>query len=74
MYYGGMMGYYMDPTWILVIIGAVLSMTGDQMLPVSFKNIEGAYGVNSGTVEIVNVETGDVINSYSVTFIPVPQS
>ncbi|HBG12288.1 MAG TPA: peptidase, partial [Clostridium sp.] len=26
MYYGGMMGYYLDPTWILVIIGAVLSM------------------------------------------------
>ncbi len=51
-----------------------VTMTGDQMLPVSFKNIEGAYGVNSGTVEIVNVETGDVINSYSVTFIPVPQS
>lgn len=51
-----------------------VTMTGDQMLPVSFKNIEGAYGVTSGTVEIVNVETGDVINSYSITFIPVPQS
>jgi len=51
-----------------------VTMTGDQMLPVSFKNIEGVYGVSSGTIEIVNVETGDVINSYSVTFIPVPQS
>ncbi len=51
-----------------------VTMTGDQMLPVSFKNIEGAYGVTSGSVEIVNVETGDVINSYSITFIPVPQS
>ncbi len=26
MYYGGLMGYYFDPTWILVILGAVLSM------------------------------------------------
>ena len=51
-----------------------VTMTGDQMLPVSFKNMEGAYGVTSGTVEIVNVETGDVINSYFITFIPVPQS
>lgn len=51
-----------------------VTMTGDQMLPVSFKNIEGAYGVTSGAVEIVNVDTGDVINSYSITFVPVPQS
>lgn len=51
-----------------------VTMTGDQMLPVSFKNIEGAYGVTSGAVEIVNVETGDVINTYSITFIPVPQT
>jgi len=51
-----------------------VTMAGDQSLPVSFKNIEGAYGVSGGTVEIVNVETGDIINSYYVTFIPVPQS
>ncbi|WP_143319137.1 Stk1 family PASTA domain-containing Ser/Thr kinase [Clostridium sp. HBUAS56010] len=51
-----------------------VTMNGDQLLPVSFKNIEGAYGVTSGVVEIVNVETGEVINSYSITFIPVPQS
>ena len=51
-----------------------VTMTGDQLLPVSFKNIEGAYGVTSGAVEIVNVDTGDVINSYSITFVPVPQS
>lgn len=51
-----------------------VTMTGDQILPVSFKNIEGAYGVTSGAIEIVNVVTGDVINSYSITFVPVPQS
>jgi len=51
-----------------------VTMAGDQWLPVSFKNIEGVYGISGGTVEIVNVETGDIINSYYVTFIPVPQS
>ncbi len=51
-----------------------VTMAGDQSLPVSFKNIEGVYGISGGTVEIVNVETGDIINSYYVTFIPVPQS
>lgn len=53
---------------------APVTIKGDQQLPVVFKNIEGAYGVTSGEVEIVNVDTGEVINSYSVTFVPIPQS
>ena len=36
MYYGGMMGYYMDPTWILVIIGAVLSMVASARVKSTF--------------------------------------
>ncbi|MDW2796446.1 Stk1 family PASTA domain-containing Ser/Thr kinase [Clostridium boliviensis] len=51
-----------------------VTLNGDQLLPVSFKNIEGAYGVTSGSVEIVNVDTGEVVNSYAITFVPVPQS
>ena len=51
-----------------------VTITGDQQLPVVFKNIEGAYGVTSGEVQIVNVDTGEVINSYPVTFVPIPQS
>lgn len=51
-----------------------VTITGDQQLPVIFKNIEGAYGATSGEVQIVNVETGEVINSYPVTFVPIPQS
>lgn len=47
---------------------------GDQLLPVSFKNIEGAFGVTSGSVEIVNADTGKVIHSYPLTFVAVPQS
>lgn len=37
MYYGGMMGYYLDPTWILVIIGAVLSMAASARVNSTFK-------------------------------------
>lgn len=51
-----------------------VTITGDQSLPVVFKNMEGAYGVTNGSVEIVNVDTGEVLNSYPVTFVPVPQS
>ncbi len=51
-----------------------VTLKGDQMLPVSFKNIEGAYNVTSGSVEIVNVDTGEVVNSYAITFVAVPQS
>ncbi|WP_077610748.1 zinc metallopeptidase [Clostridium sp. Marseille-P2415] len=36
MFYGGMMGYYLDPTWILVIIGAVLSMTASARVSSTF--------------------------------------
>lgn len=36
MYYGGMMGYYFDPTWILVIIGAVLSMAASARVNSTF--------------------------------------
>ena len=51
-----------------------VTLNGDQLLPVSFSNIEGAYGVTSGSVEIVNVDTGEVVHSYAITFVPVPQS
>jgi hypothetical protein len=36
MYYG-MMGYYMDPTWILVIIGAVLSLAASAKVNSTFR-------------------------------------
>lgn len=36
MYYGGMMGLYFDPTWILVIIGAVLSMAASAKVNSTF--------------------------------------
>ena len=36
MFYGGLMGYYFDPTWILVIIGAVLSMAASAKVNSTF--------------------------------------
>ena len=37
MFYGGMMGYYFDPTWILVIIGAILSLAASSLVNSTFR-------------------------------------
>ena len=46
-----------------------VTVPGNMLLPVSFTNIEGAPGVDSGEVEVVNVGTGDVLVSYPIKFI-----
>lgn len=45
-------------------------LTGQTLLPVNFSNIEGAAGVESGEVQIVDVDTGSVIKNYPITFFP----
>lgn len=45
-------------------------VTGSTLIPVSFSNIEGASGVTTGELEIVNVETGEILKSYPLTFFP----
>ena len=45
------------------------TVPGNMLLPVSFTNIEGAPGVDSGEVEVVNGDTGEVLVSYPVKFI-----
>lgn len=45
-------------------------LTGQTLLPVNFQNIEGADGVESGEVQIVDVDTGTVIKTYPLTFFP----
>ena len=47
-----------------------VTITGDQQLPVVFKNIEAPGGVTSGEVQIVNVDTGEVINSIRLRLSP----
>lgn len=44
------------------------TLTGQSQLPVNFPVIEGAQGVESGEVQIVDVDTETVIKTYPVTF------
>lgn len=41
---------------------------GDELLPVVFPTIEGAPGVTTGEVQVIDVETDAVLKSYPVTF------
>lgn len=45
------------------------AMTGHTLLPVSFTNIEGEPGVDSGEVEVFNVDTSTVLISYPLKFV-----
>lgn len=47
------------------------TVTGDTIIPVRFKAIEGAYGVDTGYVEIVDCSTNQVLQSYEVQFFKV---
>ena len=47
------------------------TVTGDTILPVRFRTIVGANGVDQGQVEIVNVDSGEVLKSYTVEFFKV---
>ncbi len=47
------------------------TVTGGQTIPVSISRIRGAYGVETGEVQVVNAETNEVIQSYTISFFPV---
>ena len=44
------------------------TVTGDTILPIRFRTIVGANGVDQGQVEVVNSDTGEVLKSYTVEF------
>ncbi len=44
------------------------TLTGTDLLPIDFPSIEGISGIEYGEVEIVNTDTGMVIQSYPVKF------
>lgn len=46
-------------------------VVGSQDIPIVFPRIKGAYGVENGTVEVVDMEKDTVIASYPVSFFPV---
>lgn len=43
-------------------------VTGNTILPIKFDFIEGAYGVDQGEVEVVDVDTGEVLKTFEVEF------
>ena len=43
-------------------------LTGKDLLPISYPSIEGISGVDYGEVEVVNMQTGLVVQSYPVKF------
>ena len=51
MFYGGLMGYYFDATWILVIIGAVLSMAASAKVNSTFSKYSKVRSMTGMTGE-----------------------
>ena len=47
------------------------TIRGDAILPLRFRTIEGAYGVDMGYVEIVRTDNGQVLQSFDVQFFKV---
>lgn len=47
------------------------TVRGDTILPVRFRTIEGAYGVDTGYVEILETDNGQLLQSYEVQFFKV---
>ena len=44
-------------------------MKGNSLLPISYTAIEGARGVSEGVIEVINVDTKEVLTGYTVRFV-----
>lgn len=55
---------------IYKVLTQTTPIKGDVLLPVSYTSIESQDGTDQGELEIVNVETGDIMKSYTLTFFP----
>ena len=71
MYYGGLMGYYFDPTWILVIIGAVLSMAASAKVNSTFNKYSKVRSITGMTGEDAAKRLLNSQGIYDVTVRPV---
>lgn len=47
-----------------------MTITADTPIPISFTGIVSKNGTDQGSIEVVNVDTGDVLKSYPLTFFP----
>ena len=71
MYYGGLMGYYFDPTWILVILGAVLSMAASAKVNSTFNKNSKVSSMTAMTGEDAAKRLLNSQGIYDVTVRPV---
>ena len=71
MYYGGLMGYYFDPTWILVILGAVLSMAASEKVNSTFNKYSKVRSMTGMTGEDAAKRLLNSQGIYDVTVRPV---
>ena len=71
MYYGDLMGYYFDPTWILVIIGAVLSMAASAKVNSTFNKYSKVRSMTGMTGEDAAKRLLNSQGIYDVTVRPV---
>lgn len=71
MFYGGLMGYYFDPTWILVIIGAVLSMAASAKVNSTFSKYSKVRSMTGMTGEDAAKRLLNSQGIYDVTVRPV---
>lgn len=71
MLYGGLMGYYFDPTWILVIIGAVLSMAASAKVNSTFSKYSKVRSMTGMTGEDAAKRLLNSQGIYDVTVRPV---
>ena len=46
------------------------TVNGSTLIPINFSNIEGADGVDTGEVQVVNADTQEVLRSYTIQFFP----
>lgn len=49
---------------------AARTMRGDTLLPIQYSSIEGAPGVDTGILEVVETDSGAVLKTYPLTFFP----
>ena len=50
------------------MISEPIPVAAGTKIPVSYRNIKGAYGVGEGTVEVYDVNSGNVYSSYVIKF------
>lgn len=59
-----------DDNPIYKVLTQTTPVKGDVLLPVSYTSIESQDGTDQGRLEIVDVNSGDIIKTYPLTFFP----